>query len=115
MNHASVVCFAVSAVAFAACGMGLFVNHVLTGSLAISGTAAVGLIYLAMGLLNLGHEMEFSSVESENDQPTSPPDISFSDADADQFADEKESLFPTTMTRVSATREAALSSFSSSD
>lgn len=63
ISHAAIVCFAVSAIAFAACGMGLFVNHMLTGSLAISGTAAVGLIYLAMGLMNLGLEVETKTVE----------------------------------------------------
>lgn len=53
LSHAAIVCFSASVIAFFACAMGLLVNHALTGSLAISGTAAVGLIYLAMGLLNI--------------------------------------------------------------
>jgi len=56
------VCFAIAAISFVASALGFFVNQALTGSLAISGTAAVGLIYLAMGLLNLGHETDLVEV-----------------------------------------------------
>lgn len=62
LSHAAIVCFSASAIAFFACAMGLLVNHALTGSLAISGTAAVGLIYLAMGLMNIS-QGEVSHIE----------------------------------------------------
>lgn len=62
VSHAALVCFAIAAISFVASALGFFVNQALTGSLAISGTAAVGLIYLAMGLLNLGHEADVVEV-----------------------------------------------------
>jgi len=58
IGQPALVCFAVSGIALAACALGLFVNHFLTGALAISGTAAIGLIYLALGLMNLGHDAD---------------------------------------------------------
>ena len=58
IRHVAIVCFSVSGIAFVACGLGLLVSHAFTGSLVIAGTAAVGLIYLAMGLMNLGFEPE---------------------------------------------------------
>lgn len=68
IGQASVVCFAIAGIAFVACAMGLFVNHFLTGSLAIGGTAAVGLIYVAMGLLNL--DFQATAEKSADDIPT---------------------------------------------
>lgn len=62
LSQAAMVCFSISGIAFVACAMGLFVNHYLTGSLAIGGTAAVGLIYLAMGVMNLGFETDVETI-----------------------------------------------------
>jgi hypothetical protein len=50
-------CFMIAGIAFFACGMGLLVNHFLTGILMVLGTAAIGLVYLAFGVYRLatGH------------------------------------------------------------
>lgn len=71
IRHVAIVCFSVSGIAFVACGLGLLVSHALTGSLVISGTAAVGLIYLAMGLMNLGFEPETDELVERLNRPES--------------------------------------------
>lgn len=64
INPAARMCFTISGIAFVACALGLLVNHLLTGALAIAGTAAVALVYLAMGLMSLngGPDAEFRAV-----------------------------------------------------
>jgi len=71
IRHVAIVCFSVSGIAFVACGLGLLVSHALTGSLVITGTAAVGLIYLAMGLMNLGFEPEPDDLVGGRNAPES--------------------------------------------
>src|SRR5690349_22696762 len=79
ISHAALVCFSIAAISFVASALGFFVNQALTGSLAISGTAAVGLIYLAMGLLNLGHETDFVEVivrtKLDSRERVDPPEV----------------------------------------
>lgn len=53
-NDAALMCFAVSAGAFVAAGIGAIVNHMLAGWMAVGGMAMVGLFYLALGLFSLG-------------------------------------------------------------
>lgn len=68
ISRASIVCFSVSTIAFATFGLGLFINHsVATASLAINNLAAVGLIYLALGLLNLGSAGDSEASEVKPD------------------------------------------------
>jgi hypothetical protein len=62
VGQAALVCFSIAALSFVACALGLLVHQALTGSLAISGSAAIGLIFLAMGLLNLGYEADLVEV-----------------------------------------------------
>ena len=54
MNPTSKMSFAVALCAFAAAGIGLLINHWMSGLMAAGGMAGVGLFYLAIGLLNLG-------------------------------------------------------------
>ena len=56
VNHAASACFVISGAAFLACGLGLVVNRYLTGILAVAGTAAIGLVYLAAGVFSLAGE-----------------------------------------------------------
>lgn len=76
-SHAALVCFSIAGISFIACALGFFINQALTGSLAISGTAAVGLIALAMGLLNLGHDTDLVEVivrtKSDTHERVDPP------------------------------------------
>ena len=48
----SKVCFAVAACAFAAAALGMLINMVFAGWIAVSGMVALGLFYTALGLLN---------------------------------------------------------------
>lgn len=73
INQAAIACFTVSAIALVACGMGLFVNHMLTGTLAVGGTAAVALIYLAMGLMNLDYGQDTPHIRTIDTSVDSEP------------------------------------------
>ena len=53
LNPTSKMSFAVALCAFAAAGIGLFVNLWMSGWMAVAGMAGVGLFYLAVGILNL--------------------------------------------------------------
>lgn len=113
ISHAAIVCFSVSAIAFVACAMGLFVNHMLTGSLAISGTAAVGLIYLAIGLMNLGVEREVTVKISATHSPeeTQQMEIGQKKAAIDELCAEDTSRFAVEgASGASTTHDVALSS-----
>jgi hypothetical protein len=67
INRLAANCFSISGMAFFACGLGLAVNQYLTGILAVAGTAAIGLVYLAIGVFNLQSDRatDASGVESE--------------------------------------------------
>lgn len=63
LTPASQMAFAVSLCAFAAAGVGLIVNHWLTGWMAVGGMVGVGLFYLAVGILNLRSKNAFDDDE----------------------------------------------------
>ena len=54
LNATSKMSFIVAGFAFIAAGVGLLINHWMSGWMAVGGMAGVGLFYLAVGLLNLG-------------------------------------------------------------
>ena len=53
VSATSQMAFAVAICALAAAGIGLIVNHWLTGWMAVGGMVGVGLFYTAIGILNL--------------------------------------------------------------
>ncbi len=53
MNSASQMAFTVAAIALAAAGVGVIVNHWVTGWMAVGGMVGVGLFYAAIGVLSL--------------------------------------------------------------
>jgi hypothetical protein len=53
VSPASQMSFAVALCAFIAAGIGLVVNHWVTGWMAVGGMCGVGLFYIVVGLLNL--------------------------------------------------------------
>jgi hypothetical protein len=108
ISHAAIVCFSVSSIAFVACGMGLIVNHAFTGTLAISGTAAVGLVYLAMGLMNLGYDPddEVTEVIAVADVSDRGPEVA---AVRPLPATEPPTFAPRERESISSTRDMALS------
>ena len=54
-NSLSKMCFAVAGLAFFGAFACAAINHALTGWMAVAGMASLGLFYLAIGVLNLGH------------------------------------------------------------
>ena len=56
VNDASLMCFSVAAGALIAAGIGAIVNHLLAGWMAVGGMVGVALLYLALGLFNLGSQ-----------------------------------------------------------
>ena len=65
LNQTSKMSFAVAGCAFAAAGIGLLINHWMSGWMAVGGMAGVGLFYLAIGLLNLGSHSSIFSDEND--------------------------------------------------
>jgi hypothetical protein len=65
LNATSKMSFAVATCAFAAALVGLFVNQWMSGWMAVGGMAGVGLFYIGVGLLNLGHTGTVFSDDNE--------------------------------------------------
>lgn len=98
-NPASRMAFSVAICAFAAAGLGVIVNHWITGWMAVGGMAGVGLFYLAIGVVNMGRcesdgegddslniSQRHAGAENLYGEPVSPPPFSIvprSDAEQD--------------------------------
>lgn len=54
-NSISKICFCIAGLAFVGSFACAAINHSLSGWMAVAGMAGLGLFYLALGVLNLGH------------------------------------------------------------